>query len=79
MWQFVKTFAYASFANLLLPIIRGLLLGMTWPVTKIIVYLLSQNVGTYQILIKKHMQKINKQEKKKPVEGISILSTNLLH
>ena len=30
-WQF-KKFAYASFASLLLPIIRGLLLGITWPV-----------------------------------------------
>ena len=28
-WQFVKKFAYASFVNLLLSIIRGLLLGMT--------------------------------------------------
>ena len=45
---------YARFANLVLPIIRGLLLGMTWPVTKLIVYLLPQNVGTYyQILINK--------------------------
>ena len=33
-WQFVKKFAYASFANLLLPIIHGLLLGMTWPVNE---------------------------------------------
>ena len=33
-WQVVKKFAYASFANLLLPIIHGLLLGMTWPVYK---------------------------------------------
>ena len=31
-WQFVKKFAYASFASLLLPIIHGLLLGITWPV-----------------------------------------------
>ena len=28
-WQFVKKFSYGSFANLLLPVIRVLLLGMT--------------------------------------------------
>ena len=80
LWQLVKKFAYASFANLLLPIIRGLLLlGMTWPVYKNDSLFTSSKVGRYQMLINKTCAKIYKQEKKRPVEGTSISYTNHLH
>ena len=69
-WQFVKKFAYASFANVLLPIIHGLLLGMTWPIYKYNCLFTSRNVGRYQISINKTYAKIYKQEEKGLWKGL---------
>ena len=64
-WQFVKKFAYASFANLLLPIIRGLLLGMTWPVYKNNSLFTSSKRRKISNINKQNIcKKIYKQEKK---------------
>ena len=65
-WQLVKKFAYASFANLLLPIIHGLLLGMTWPVYKNNSLFTSSKRRKISNINKKNIcTKIYKQEKKK--------------
>ena len=64
-WQFVKKFAYASFASLLLPIIRGLLLGMTWPVYKNNSLFISSKRRKISNINKQNIcNKIYKQEKK---------------
>ena len=64
-WRFVKKFAYASFANLLLPIIRGLLLGMTWPVYENNSFFTSSKRRKISNINKQNIcNKIYKQEKK---------------
>ena len=78
-WQFVKKFAYASFANLLLPIIRRLLLGMAWPVYKNNSLFTSSKGRKISNINKQNICKKYINKKKRPMDGISISSTNYLH